>query len=370
MVRFIAVKIHYDHRELPTHNKYSRPALAHEYDEYQAPVNHGGEGFHECMNFMLRGDGGVKVYLPPTAIPTTKKAGDEFVILWFTYKADREQPARIVGVHGGARFSTNPVVDVVRRDVDHLTGHYNWVYQATAPEELTTLFVPPIPYESTKGRYTPVYQNWGNGRRYLDRKHAANILSDALKGAQQRVDQAPPAEREVIQREVDVIRRLADRYEMTLKADQRTNEQKKAGAGKFSLPDKELGELGEKVVYEKELAYAKSIGVNATRVDWTSKQAPQSPFDIKTIRKINGKIRDHYLEVKSSRVQELGGNTFLSIFQLNTIGGFGEAGEFAFVRFDGVEAVSVDYMTVEKIKERFSLNPIKFRLAPKADDET
>ncbi|OZB58947.1 MAG: hypothetical protein B7X39_19995 [Lysobacterales bacterium 14-68-21] len=367
MVRFLAVKIHYDHRGLPAHNKYSRPASANEYDEYNAPVIRGGEGFHECMNFMLREDEDVKLYLPPTAIPGSDKAGDEFVIFWFTYKADREKSAQIVGVHGGAVFVTSPIQDVIRKDVAHLSGRYKWVYQATAPEELATLLVPSIPYDSAKGRHMPVLENWGNGRRYLDKRHAANILSDALRGARQRLEHANVAERVVVKREIDVILRLADRYAMTLKTDQRTERQKKAGAGKFSLPDKELGELGEKVVYEREVAYAKSIGVSPSRVDWTSKQAPQSPFDIKTIRKVGGKIRDHFLEVKSSRVNELGGNTFLSIYQLQTIEEYGEAGEFVFVRFDGIKAVSVDFMTVEQMKKKFSLAPIKFRLTPKTD---
>lgn len=365
MVRFLTVKIHYDHRELPAHNKYSRPANVEEYDEYEAPGDQGGEGFHECMNFMHREDEPVKIYLPPTAIPGDDKAGDDFVIFWCTYKADHELPARIVGVHGGATFAKNPIRGVVRRDVEHLSGlHDKWVYHATAPEELTTLFVPPLPYDVSDGRYMPVLKSWGNGRRYIDEQHAANILSDAMRDAKQRLDRAPDSEKMVVRREVEVILNLADRYGLALKSDQRTKQQKKVG-GKFALPDKELGELGEKVVYERELAYAKSVGVEAVCVDWTSKQAPQSPFDIKTIRKVNGNVRDHYLEVKSSRVGELGANVFLSIYQLEKIEGYGDAGQFVFVRFDGTKVAGVDYMTVAELRERFSLNPIKFRLEPK-----
>ena len=55
--RFMAIKIHYDHRAvLPHYLKYSKLPSAVEYDEYLDLYNKegiGGEGFHECLNYQI-----------------------------------------------------------------------------------------------------------------------------------------------------------------------------------------------------------------------------------------------------------------------------------------------------------------------------
>ena len=103
MPHFIAIKIHFDHRnDLPPHLKYSRPATAAEHQEFLEGI--GGNGFHECLNFRIPKQGSVRTYLPPTCIPAKDKLNDEFVIFSFTYQQDPDMPPSIVGVHGRARI--------------------------------------------------------------------------------------------------------------------------------------------------------------------------------------------------------------------------------------------------------------------------
>ena len=54
MTKYIAIKIHYDHRtRLPQHLKYSLAATPEEYQEYLDLYEDGvgGQGFYECLNF-------------------------------------------------------------------------------------------------------------------------------------------------------------------------------------------------------------------------------------------------------------------------------------------------------------------------------
>ena len=105
MSNFIAVKIHYDHRQsLLAHLKYSLAATEDEHKEYLSlyrDENVGGEGFNECLNFSIPEQGTVQIYLPPTCLPGKKRLADDFMIFSFTYHQDREMPSRIIGVHAG-----------------------------------------------------------------------------------------------------------------------------------------------------------------------------------------------------------------------------------------------------------------------------
>jgi hypothetical protein len=75
MTKFMAIKIHYDHRQsLPTYLKYSKVPTEDEYNEYLELYDEGvgGQGFHECLNFAIPEEGDVKIYLPPTCLPAQK----------------------------------------------------------------------------------------------------------------------------------------------------------------------------------------------------------------------------------------------------------------------------------------------------------
>ncbi len=181
MPNFIAIKIHYDHRQsLQRHLKYSKLPTADEYNEYLELYNDGvgGQGFHECLNFAIS-DGVVKMYLPPTCLPAQERLDDEFVIFSFTYKGDREMPARIVGVHAGAKILNRDGVS--RTEIEAVDGiDEPFSYHAESPENLATLFTPPIDYDFKVGIHTPRYKNWGNGLRNIEEDHARNIILNAF----------------------------------------------------------------------------------------------------------------------------------------------------------------------------------------------
>lgn len=101
MPHFIAIKIHFDHRnDLPCYLKYSRPATAAEHAEYLARFKEekkGGNGFHECLNFSIPESGPVRIYLPSTCRPGIDRLNDEFVIFSFTYKKDPDMQPQSLG---------------------------------------------------------------------------------------------------------------------------------------------------------------------------------------------------------------------------------------------------------------------------------
>lgn len=174
MTKFIAMKVHYDHRpSLPEHLKYSRPPTLAEYQEYLTLFRSkgiGGEGFHECLNFAIPDEAPVKIYLPPTCLPDEKHLNEEFVIFSFTYKQDPEMPACIVGVHAGARIINKDGIE--RLGVEQIEGIDFFFYHAEAPADLVTLITPAIQYDFREGRFTPAYKSWGYGLRYLKEEHA------------------------------------------------------------------------------------------------------------------------------------------------------------------------------------------------------
>jgi hypothetical protein len=326
----------------------------------------GGSGFHECMNFMLGSEDRVRIYIPPTALPSQEKVDDEFVIFWFTYKQDQEQPSRIIGVHGGVSFDSIDEGGLVRRGMEHLAGYEKWLYHATAPEDLTTLITPTLQFELHEQRYTPKLRAWGNGQRYLTQENACNILSDAFAAASARIPHANESEHQVLLHEIEVLRRLVDRYDLNVPSIRRVNPRAKMSRW-WALPDKELGELGEKIAYERELSYAESIGADPSSVEWTSRQAPHSPFDIKTIRLTKDGLRDHFIEVKSSAAPKLGENVYVSSYQLDHFESVGDRGTFVFVRFNDNRTPTIDELTLAEVREKFSLSPIKYRLVLQKD---
>ncbi|MEG9639128.1 hypothetical protein [Enterobacter asburiae] len=147
MTKFVAIKIHYDHRKsLAPYLKYSKAPTPEEYMEYLDLFHEegiGGAGFHECLNFSVRSNAPTKIYLPPTCIPSDKYLDEEIVFFSFTYKYDKEMPSSIIGVHAAARLVSNGKDSIARNDIEKIEGAEQFHYHAEAPSEFTTLI--PLP---------------------------------------------------------------------------------------------------------------------------------------------------------------------------------------------------------------------------------
>ena len=274
----------------------------HDYLKLFREDNIGGNGFHECMNFAVGQADLLRFYLPPTCVPAAKLQNEEFVFFSFTYKGDREMPAHVVGVHAGARLiDRNGLArgaPYVIADVEPL------VFHAEAPADLVTLTVPALPYEATDGVFTPPFSKWGYGLRYIEPEHAGSILRASVQQATARLTSASMSEKEVLERQIDVLRRIGVRYGLDVdSAHGAANEG--AAPSPVRLPDTEVGYLGERHVYDRECVYVRNVlGRAESEVQWTSQLVPASPFDIRTLRRTSDGIREHFLEVKSSALGE------------------------------------------------------------------
>ncbi|MDE3736672.1 protein NO VEIN domain-containing protein [Metapseudomonas resinovorans] len=365
MPHFIAVKIHYDHREsLAPHLKYSTPPTPDQYNEYLKLFRTegiGGNGFHECLNFAIPESGNVQIYLPPTCLPAKNKTDDEFIVFSFTYKGDKDLSANIVGLHAGTRILSVDGYGIPREDIENVEGIEPMHYHAEAPADLVTLLVPPLPYDHQDGIFTPKYQNLGYGLRYLTEEHAQNIVNASLESARLELKRSSISQRTVIERQIEVLERVNERYFKASRAGLVTPPK----SSKPTLPNKDIGYLGEKLIYERELEYVKSINLAASEVEWVSQSAPTSPFDIKTIRELNGGYRDHYIEVKSSTALD-DVSIYISSGQIDFFEEAQENGSFTFVQFDRErQHVSTRDLSIKEIKEEFELSPIKYKVSKK-----
>lgn len=375
MTKFIAIKIHYDHRKsLGGHLKYSRVPTSNEYKEYidlYREEGIGGEGFHECLNFSIRDGSPTKIYLPPTCIPDEKYSDEEMVFFSFTYKGDKELPSRIVGIHAAAKLKSINRKAIERFDIDPIKDVDRLHYHAEAPGEFTTLITPPIEYDFKDGLYTPQYQSWGYGLRYITEENAENIIREAISGAEKRLSKAKNAEALVLQREIFVLNEIRKRYFSLSENTQ--PDTKKINFSTFesgSIPDQELGYLGEKFVYESELEYAAKHGIPESEVEWISQSVPQSPYDIKTIRVVNNKKYEHYIEVKSSRATDES-NIYISSRQIKFFQDNQSNSTFKFVNFISRNEVGrVRELDFAQLSSEFELVPIKFKLRRQKKEET
>jgi hypothetical protein len=359
---FAAIKIHYDHRaSLPAHLKYSQIPLREEYDDYLKLFredNVGGNGFHECMNFAVGHGEWLRFYLPPTCVPAQKFQDDEFVFFSFTYKGDREMSAHVVGVHAGARLIDRD--GAVRGAPYEIDGVEPLVFHAEAPSDLVTLTVPALPYEAGDGLYTPPLAKWGYGLRYIDAGHAGNILRAAAAQATVALASASVSERAVLERQIDVLRRIGARYGLDV-GGARAGRKGRAAPPPGTLPDTEIGYLGERHVYERERAYVKhTLGRAESEVQWTSQGAPTSPFDIRTLRPAPDGVREHFLEVKSSALGE-GENVYVSTQQLGFFETHRDQATFVLVNFASGEP-ALRELTLDELLAAYDLAPVKFKL--------
>jgi len=372
MAKFVALKIHYDHRKsLPSYLKYSKVPTRDEYQEYLDLYNDegvGGDGFHECLNFSIFEDQPAKIYLPPTCIPNNKDSDEEFVFFSFTYKNDKELPSCIVGVHAAARLKAISRQSIERHDIEPLSGSDRFHYHAESPSELTTLITPPIQYGLKDGIYTPRFERWGYGLRYLDEQNALNILDAALSGAQARFPFALGSEAIVLERQISVLETIRERYFGTRETSDFKRMSPKLFGGSVSPPDRELGYLGEKIVYEEELAYAAKHGFSEREVEWISQSVPQSPYDIKSIRVTKDGSQVHFIEVKSTLTTSES-NIYISAGQIRFFEENESNAEFKIVSFAARDTVSsVRGISLSQLLKEFEPVPIKYKLRRRAGD--
>lgn len=370
MIQFAAIKIHYDHRKtIPEHLKYSVLPSKDEYDEYLKLYREdgiGGNGFHECLNFAIPKDDPVRIYLPPTCLPSTAKSNDEFIIFSFTYKDDPSLSANVIGVHAGVRILSNEPGGVPRPKEQEIEGIEPLHYHCEAPADLVTLFTPPLPYDLREGIYTRVYDRWGFGRRYIDARYASAIISDAYQKATEKLPHADTAKQTILRRQLDVLARIDARY--NLQAINNIDGNENAQNPPTSLPDKEVGYLGERHIYLREQAYAESIKQDLKNVEWVSQSAPNAPFDIKTIRLENGIIREHFIEVKTSTSINEGGNIYISSQQIEFMRANEGKSSLSLVLLDSDKKASrIEDFTLNELLENYEAVPIKYKLNKKSE---
>ncbi len=355
----MAIKIHYDHRQsLPTYLKYSKVPTEDEYNEYLELYDEGvgGQGFHECLNFAIPEEGDVKIYLPPTCLPAQKFVKEEFVIFSFTYKQDKELPSAILGVHAGV--SIDNLEGILRSDY-HIDGSVeDLFYHASSNQNLTTLLTSPLPYDSGEGIFTPIYKSWGFGSRYIESDHAERIIRSAYDKATEKINTENNVERVVIEREIAILETIFERYfRGTLKKSESTPSNASGSV------DKEIGYRGELEVYNREVEYAKCLGLSTDAVEWLSQGVPTSVYDIKSVRKKGDKICALYLEVKSSKMG-YGENVYMSSRQIEFFKNNPEESSLVFANFNN-DDVTLTYKSFDEIKDEFLLTPVKYKLSLK-----
>lgn len=365
MTAFLAIKVHYDHRpSLAPHLKYSTLPTPDQYNEYLSLFHDdkiGGNGFHECLNFAIQEGEPVRFYLPPTCLPAKDKMNDEFVIFSFTYKGDRDLPAHIVGVHAGAQLlSTDP--RGLRRDERYRIGGIEPLqYHGEAPADLVTLLNPPLKYEFRQGIYTPSFATWGFGLRYIEREHAAKIICTSIELARSAAQTANVSEQTVLERQIEVLSRIDKRYSLS-RSGVKTTTSTRLTPNVGGLPDREIGFFGEKVIYDREVAYVQTLGRSPSEVEWVSQAVPTSPYDIKTIRPSPSGIREHFIEVKSSRSDD-DTNVYISSSQVAFFEVNSDRSTFALVRFNSASEPTIRELSLGELRSEFDLIPIKFKLA-------
>jgi hypothetical protein len=360
MTKFIAIKVHYDHRDVAVESKYAHIPTWEQYRHYLDLYNNGigGEGFHECINFMIpREDSLVRIYLPPTCFPRESALDEDFVIFSFTYKADKEMPASIIGVHAEASILSRE--GITRRDITPIEGVPDLFFHAEAPAKYVTLFSAPLEYDSRDGIYTPRYDNWGNGLRYIDQHHAEKIIHDSLLSAEKQLPKSTGSRRLFIERQIDVLNNIKARH---LFVEQGEPSKKNLSRPLPPLPDQELGYLGELAVYNKELDEISKLGLQEKEVRWISQSVPSSPFDIETKRKTSKGLTTHYIEVKSSTAEIE--NVFVSSYQIDFLETNRDSASIIIVKFDfGRNITGMSEYSITQLYDTFELVPIKYKLS-------
>lgn len=335
----LAIKIHYDNRPNLTNSlKYSMPPKAEDYAEFfNAGVrNNTGLGFHECLNFYRTSDGKCRIYLPPTtAEKLSKRIGERVNLVWVIYSNEKncKYAEHIVGVHKNALILANDS-SLQRPDFPEIEGKVpegidkELFYHAEADAEDSILFSEPIPFKLK--RYFPNLKTWGYGFRYMDEDKFHLILDDRAES----------------------IGNTSSFLE---------KEEKLRLQGRCPIPDKELGRQGEEFIFCKEVEFLKEHGMDASGVEWVAARYPQSPFDIKTLRFLDGVPVTHYLEVKSTKSMKVP-NIYISRREIE----FAEIqGNRHNVVIYDAEARTAKYYNLDQIRRLFDLQPVEYKLKVK-----
>jgi hypothetical protein len=271
-------------------------------------------------------------------------------------------PSHVVGVHAGARVSAKAKEGIRRSNIGYVEGIEALTYHVEAPVGLVTPINPPLNYDSKDGAYTPAYRFWGYGLRYIDQAHAARIVVSALEHASASLNTASPSETEVLRGQILVFRAILERYSPYDVPDDITARAIRIGS-EPPPPDPEIGRLGEKHVYEEELGIVKRLGLEPRRVEWISQSEPQSPFDIKSVRKQGDLVRDHFIEVKASKLTDQF-SAFISSGQMEFFKTHIDSATFKLATFShDRECIEIRELSWLELIGEFSLIPIKFRLA-------
>jgi hypothetical protein len=367
MPNSIAVKYHYDHRvSLPQHLKYSRAPTTEEYQMvldlyYEEGI--GGEGFHECLNFNKDSNNQTKIYLPPGYMPAEKISNDDLLIFSFTYKGDKELPASIIGVHAGVNILSREEAGIARKNTKSTNETSDLCFHAVSPSNLATLFSTPLNYDFKEEKYTRRFKSWGNGLRYIQDEYATRILQDALNNSIEKHSLERNIEKiQHIEEEINVITEVLKIY---FSIDKKVSVSNRRISSGNEQPDKEIGYLGEEYIFNKELEYVKENNIDPIHVEWLSQSVPSSVYDIKTVRVIGNKVRDHYLEVKSTKMSDFN-NVYISSRQIDFFEENTSASTFVFVKFNSDRKVIEEKKySILELKKQFDLNPIKYKLHEK-----
>lgn len=335
-MKTLAIKIHYDNRPNLTNSlKYSMPPKAEDCADFfnEGLRNNTGLGFHECLNFYRTSDDKCRIYLPSTtAEKLSKRIGERVNLVWVIYGNEQncKYAEHIIGVHKNAMILTSGE-SLQRSDFPEIEGDVPkgigkaLFYHAEADADDSILFSEPIPFKLK--RYLPNLKTWGNGFRYMDEDKFRLILDDRAK-------------------------RIGNTSSFLQK------EEKIRLQNHCSIPDKELGRQGEEYVYRQEVAFLKEHGMDASSVEWVAARYPQSPFDIKTLRFLDGVPVTHYLEVKSTKSMKTP-NIYISRREIN----FAEiqGNSHSVVIYDA-ETQSAKYYNLDQIRSMFNLQPVEYKL--------
>lgn len=340
----IAVKIHEDTRDyLPSYMKYSQQPLNEK--EYETFLNKGEEGkgglgFHECMNFKVCQDNSVKFYLPPGYTPSLKNNNGLFIIVWISYS-----PHRILGIQYNSKIFSDDL-EHIRDDSSFKYKETPLVYHGETTAENSILFCSPM--ELKIPRHIHKFQRWGSGLRYLDLRHIKNIVIDRMKLLQKKLNSFE-------ENELQKLQHLANYLSLDF-----SKKTERVCPSTIKIPDKELGDWGEELVYKDQLKIAKSLNIPLKEIFRIALINPQCVYDIESVKPTSNGYEKLYIEVKTTHDLE-NPSIFISERQIDFARKHKKNHIFAFV---DASKQTIRYLSIDDIdsKSEYSLAIEKYRL--------
>lgn len=342
-MQIIAVKIHEDVRDyLPSYMKYSQqPSNEKEYEKFlkKGEAENRGLGFHECMNFKVCQDNSVKFYLPPRYTPSSKMKGEEFIVVWISYS-----PHKILGIQYKAKIIGSGKESFIRDDSSFRYRGTPLTYHGVTYSDYSILFNSPM--ELKNSRHIPRFISWGSGLRYLKMSHIKNIVSDRIKVLEK-------VHNSYEEKELTKLLHLADYIALD---DSNQNGSKAS----VHIPDKELGDFGEELVYKDQVKKALRLEIPQKEIVRISLIDPQCVYDIESVRPTINGYEKLYIEVKTTHDME-NPSIYISDRQVNFARKHKANHLFAFV---DASKKSIRYVNIDEIDKNseFSLSIEKYRL--------